>query len=157
MEHGLGRGLFFHTLDLAQSLQRDGFGLRQVSTVGHAHGEFRPAGASAAEVDNGRGEHFGIGNVNQPTIKRTQRGSPQGDVLHRPAVSVHLNDLADAERLLHQEQNTGDQVFANILNSETEGKPHGAHAGEQRGDVEAHLLQRHHQPQSNDAPAGQTA
>ena len=157
MEHSLGRGLLFYALDLAQGLQRDGFGLRQVSAIGHAHGEFHPAGAGAAEVDNGRGKHFGIGNVHQPTVERAQRGGPQGNVFHRATVTVHFDGIANVEGLLQQEQNAGDQVFAYILSRETEGKPQGAYAGEQRGDVEAHLLQRHHQPQGDDAPAGQAA
>ena len=108
--------------------------LLEVGVVGHADRDLvdHPVAAHVLHRAELAERHGGDGSAMVPQLDRAQR-----EGLHRALVAPGLDVFADAEGIVEQVEDAGDDVLHQRLRAEADGDADDAGAGQQRADLDA--------------------
>ena len=120
--------------------------------LGHVE---RQAGPAAAAVDHD--PQLAVGHEVDVAVEVAQAGAAHRDALHGRGLAVHLDDVADRELVLGQDEDAGNDVPHHGLGAEAEGDPGDARAGEQRPHVPPEDDEHVDQSAEGDDGGGQAA
>ena len=113
----------------------------------------RPVLALVADADD-----RAVGHVPDGPVGGAQPGRPQRDRLDRARdLPVEVDDVADAELVLGEDEDARQEVLDERLRPEAERHADDARAGEQRRDVHADLAQHHEAREQQDDEARDAA
>ena len=121
--------------------------------VGHANRRERALFVGAAEIAHAALQDIGVRQNDLLAGLAAQARGLDADVFDLADEGVDHQAVADHEGLVERDRQRGEQIAEHVLQSQRDRHAADAQAGEQRGDVDAEVVERHQDQQRPDQHA----